>query len=247
MAANWQRGMMRLLRIANHPAEVIEVRDFTPWYRRIVFRSPEVTTAVEGFPTLWLRLWAPHPAKGEGFVVQRGYTFVTLDPQKQTFSLDFVLHDVAGPAGDWAKQVSVGERTEVALTPARVDIPDGTTTLVLAGDSTALPAINSWLEVVPEEVTTRVFIEEDRADRESLPQAPHANGTWEWVTREGDRGAALAQAVRRALGSGEGAYAWGAGEKTLVKHLRSVFREHLGLDRSHHFTQFYWIEGKATG
>lgn len=247
MAANWQRGMMRLMRIANHPAVVTGIEDFTPWYRRITFRAPELTTSLEVFPTLWLRLWVPHPAKGEGFLVQRGYTFVRVDAQAQTFSLDFVLHDVAGPAGDWAKNVTVGTAVEVALTPARIDIPDGTTTLLLAGDATALPAVNTWLESVPDEVETRVFIEEGHDDVESLPRVERAGGTWEWVTRDGDRGAALSRAIRTSVAPAAGLYAWGAGEKTLVKNLRGAFREQLGLDRGHHFTQFYWIEGKATG
>ncbi|WEK60860.1 MAG: siderophore-interacting protein [Candidatus Microbacterium colombiense] len=247
MAGNWQRGMMRLMRIANHEVEVVEVHDFTPWYRRITFRTPTLTDTLDVFPTLWLRLWVPHPAKGEGFVVQRGYTFVRVDAAARTFSLDFVLHDVAGPAGDWAKRVVVGERIEAALTPARIDIPDGTTTLVLAGDATALPAINTWLESVPPEIETHVFLEEEHQDRAALPRIERERGTWEWVVREGDRGTALARAIRASVAPAEGVYAWGAGEKTLIKNVRGALREHLGLDRGHHFTQLYWIEGKATG
>ncbi len=245
--ANWQRGVMRLLRIPNHSTEVVAVEDFTPWYRRVVFRAPELTDAVEPFPTLWLRLWVPHPAKGPDALVQRGYTFVTLDKDAGTFSLDFVLHKVAGPAGDWARSVAVGAEAEVALTPAKIDIPDATTTLLLAGDSTALPAINSWLEAVPDGIRSHVLIEEDHADRDRLPQVRRQDGTWEWVTREGDRGAALARAIRRTVSPDDGLYAWGAGEKTLVKNVRGTLRDDLGLDRAHHFTQFYWIEGKATG
>lgn len=247
MAVNWQRGVMRLMRIANHPAVVVDIEDFTPWYRRIVFRSPSVAAAVEPFPTLWLRLWAPHPAKGEGFVAQRGYTFVTLDAATGTFSLDFVLHETSGPAGDWAQQVSIGDTVEVALTPARIDVPDGTTTLVLAGDTTALPAINTWLESVPEEIETRVFLEDDHPDADGLPRVQRRNGTWELMPRAGDRGAALAQAIHDGIAPSSGIYAWAAGEKMLIKNVRGVLREHLGLDRAHHFTQFYWIEGKATG
>ncbi|WP_159498864.1 siderophore-interacting protein [Microbacterium sp. 18062] len=247
MAANWQRGLMRLMRITNYPTEVVRVEDFTPWYRRIVFRGPELTASVEAFPALWLRLWVPNPAKGQDGLAQRGYTVVAMNSVDETFSLDFVLHDVAGPAGDWAKAVSVGERVEVALTPAKIDIPHDTKSLVLAGDSTALPAINSWLESVPSEVRTMVFLEEDHTDRDKLPRVERENGSWEWVTREGDRGAALARAMSVAATHQPGLYAWAAGEKTLVKHVRLVFREQLGLDRAHHFTQFYWIEGKATG
>lgn len=247
MAANWQRGVLRLMGIANHRVEVVAVEDLTPWYRRIVFRAPELTAGLEVFPTLWLRLWVPHPAKGDGFLVQRGYTFVRVDAEAQTFSLDFVLHDVAGPAGDWAKRASVGDTAEVALTPARVNIPDGTTTLVLAGDATALPAINTWLESVPADIETHVFLEDEHADRERLPRVERERGTWEWVAREGDRGSALDLAISAAVAPRRGLYGWAAGEKTLVKNVRRAFREHLRLDRSHHFTQFYWIEGKATG
>lgn len=247
MAANWQRGMMRLMRITNHPARVVSIEDFTPWYRRIVFRSEEMLGQLEVFPTLWLRLWVPHPAKGEGFLVQRGYTFVHVDVESGTFSLDFVLHDVAGPAGDWAKMVAPGDKVEVALTPARINIPEHTRKLVLAGDSTALPAINSWLESIPDEIETQVFIEEDHADREQLPQITRERGSWRWITRSGARGEALAEAIREDVPEQQGLYVWGAGEKTLVKNVRGVLRDHLAMERGQHFTQFYWIEGKATG
>ena len=40
--ANIERGIMRLMRIANHPVEVVEVRDFSSLYRRIRFSGPEM-------------------------------------------------------------------------------------------------------------------------------------------------------------------------------------------------------------
>lgn len=247
MAANWQRGIMRLMRIENHETRVIAVEDFTPWYRRVTFAADTLLEGLETFPTLWLRLWVPNPTKGTGSLVQRGYTFVAVDHESKSFSLDFVLHDVAGPAGDWAKMVAPSDRVEVALTPAKIDIPEGTHTVVLAGDATALPAINSWLESVPESVQTHAFIEEDHADRELLPMVQRERGTWLWVNRDGVRGEALASAIRAAVPEQSGIYVWGAGEKTLVKNVRGVLRDHLRLERGQYFTQFYWIEGKATG
>jgi ATP-binding cassette subfamily B protein IrtA len=247
MAANWQRGMMRLMRIANHPVEVVSVEDLTPWYRRIGFYAPGLAPELDVFPTLWLRLWVPNPARGAEALKQRGYTFVRIDAESRTFHLDFVLHEVSGPAGDWARHARVGDRTEVALTPARVDVPDGTNTLVLAGDTTAFPAITTWLESVPPDIETRVFVEDDHVDCDLLPRVTRDRGTWEWVPREGARGAALARAIRASATPRGDMYAWAAGEKTLVKNVRQVIRDHLALDRRHHFSQFYWIEGKATG
>ena len=247
MATNWQRGVLRLMGVRNHPVEVVAIDDLTPWYRRLTFSAPTLTASIEAFPTLWLRLWVPNPAKGADAVVQRGYTFVDLDADAGTFRLDFVLHEVPGPAGDWAKSVTLGGRVEAALTPARIDIPEGTTSLVLAGDTTALPAINSWLQAVPSSVSTAVFLEDDHADHEGLPTLLRENGSWEWVAREGPRGAALARAIEARAPQPDGLYAWAAGEKTLVKNVRVALREGRGLDRSRHFTQFYWIEGRATG
>src|SRR5699024_1154541 len=114
----------------------------------------------------------------------RGYTFAAIDREAGTFSLDFVLHgdtaaDAAGsgpgaadsgsgtadigtadigPGARWAAQARPGTRIEAALTPARIDLPDDTSHLLLAGDLTALPAINSWCEAVPAEVAVTVAI-----------------------------------------------------------------------------------------
>src|SRR5699024_8202245 len=153
----------------------------------------------EVFPTLWTRLWFPHPEKGEGHLSQRGYTFAAIDLEAGTFSLDFVLHgdlgedasastagsgpgaarggsgtadsgtaDV-GPGARWAARARPGTKIEAALTPARIDLPDDTSHLLLAGDLTALPAINSWCEAVPAEVAVTVAIVAEPEEVAGLP------------------------------------------------------------------------------
>lgn len=243
---NWQRGMMRLLRIANHEVTVTAIHDYTPWYRRITFHAPELLRELELFATLWLRLWVEDPAKN-GALSQRGYTIVDPRPEEGSFALDFVLHDTAGPAGDWAKQAQVGDTREVSFTPREVVLPPGTKHLLLAGDVTAVPAINSWIDSLPGDVAPSVAIEDDHEDHGLLPLAERPGLTWTWLTAGQGRGSALASWTKDTLRPAEGLYVWAAGEKTLVKALRPVLREHLGLDRSHHFTQFYWIEGKGFG
>lgn len=244
---NWQRGVMRAMRIVNHPVTVTGVHDCTPWYRRITFVAPELVADLEVFPTLWLRLWVPHPAKGPGQVSQRAYTLLDVDRDAGTFALEFVLHETAGPAGDWAGRARIGEVLEAAVTPARPRLPEGTSQVLLAGDVTALPAINGWLESLPESVPVTVLMEDEHDDVASLPRTRRPGATWQWIAPEAVRGAALARTMTDLTRPEDGRYAWAAGEKTLVKLLRPVLRDHLGLDRAHHLTQFYWMEGKATG
>ncbi|MCF2586859.1 siderophore-interacting protein [Brevibacterium sp. UCMA 11752] len=253
---NWQRGVMRLMRITNHKVAVTQVEDFTDYYRRIHFTGPELLAELsEVFPTLWTRLWFPHPDKGEGQVSQRGYTFVDIDLATGAFSLDFVIHgdeansDGAGPASRWAARATPGTTIEAALTPARIDLPADTNHILLAGDLTALPAVNSWLEAIPAEVAVTVTIEDDRAPEAatSLPRASHPNARWKWNLRDGAYGHALADHVRSLGLDADGLYVWAAGERGLIKQIRTVVKQDLGLKKDHYFSQFYWFDGKPTG
>ncbi|WP_209323958.1 siderophore-interacting protein [Brevibacterium renqingii] len=264
---NWQRGVMRLFRVSNHEVVVTGVEDFTATYRRIHFSGPELLAQLdEVFPTLWTRLWFPHPEKGEGHLSQRGYTFAAIDLEAGTFSLDFVLHgDITddsaasgadiGPGARWASQARPGTTIEAALTPARLDLPDDTSHLLLAGDLTALPAINSWCEAVPAEVAVTVAIAAEPEEVPGLPVSAHSNSTWRWVTPESNAeveskhhpGSSLAAHLRGLDLDVQGLYVWAAGERGLVKDVRHVVKSELGLGRSQQFTQFYWFADKPTG
>ncbi|MBT0769124.1 siderophore-interacting protein [Kineosporia sp. J2-2] len=246
MAGNWQRGVMRLMGISNHPVKVEEIVDVTVWYRRIRFSAPSFVGDLEVFPTLWVRFWLPNPARGPEALAQRAYTVVAVDREAGTFTVEFVLHEASGPAGDWAQAARVGDELEIALTPARVKLPPRIGSVLLAGDVTALPAVNSWLPALPESTPVRVFLEDGHADHDLLPVAARENLTWTWVTPGATPGAELARAVA-ALEPQDGLFAWAAGERGLVKALRPVLKNQLNLDRAHQFSQFYWMADKAFG
>ena len=239
MVRTWERVALKAFGVSTYRAEVESIAELTGWYRRITFSSPEFVELLPVFPTLWLRLWAPRPGDAAG--VQRGYTLVDVDTDTGRFALDFVLHDAAGPAGDWARAASVGDVLEVALTPARPKAPAGTELYLLGGDVTALPAINSWLAQLPAGVAVRAFIEDGHADRERLPVVPRPSAGVEWVTPTDSGGGALSAALARVETAGRSVYGWAAGEKSLVRSVRAAFRDGLGLGRSEYFAQSYWI------
>lgn len=241
----WQRGIMRALRIPSHKVTVCGIEDITPYYRRVTFLAPELIACTSFFPTHWLRLWVEDAARG-GALVQRGYTFTGVNSEAGTFALELVIHDTEGPAMDWVRQVAVGDICEVSLTPKEVKLPPQVTHLVLAGDLTALPAINSWLLALPDSMTIDVFLEDEHSDIHLLPQVRHPGAQWHWLTPDGSRGQALSQAVSKVAG-GTDLFLWAAGEKGLVKRIREVVRGDLGLAKTQYYSQFYWIEGKRFG
>lgn len=244
--ANIERGIMCLMRITNHPLEVVGVQDLTPRYRRICFHGPEFVAALDVSPTLWMRLWVPNERTGD--VSQRGYTFVAVDQEAATFDVDFVLHDDApSPASEWAKQAQVGERIEAAMTPAHLDIPREVDHWVIGGDLTALPAINSLIDAAPARVRVSAAIEDAHPeDHDALPVSSHPRLEMTWIApAAGDHGGELAAWMRGLSVDPADLWVWGAGERNLVKAVRSVCKDQWKLERGTYFTQAYWIEGKA--
>lgn len=245
--ANWQRAMMKVMRIKNYPVTVHSIDDLADSYRRITFRSPEAVEALEGFPTEWVRIWVPELGSSDGKIVQRGYTVTGLRKEVNEFDLEFVLHNIPGAAGEWAKTVDPGYELEISLTPARPKIPAKCQHLVLVGDLTALPAVNSWLKYADELETPKITIlmEDAHGSSRGLPQQEHEKVVdWRWVEPTPVLGTALAAELDRFLSSQSDVYVWGAGEKGLVKRLREVIKAH-DLPKEAYFTQFYWILGKA--
>lgn len=243
MKPSWHRPVNRLYRIRNHPATVTRVEDLTARYRRVWFHAPGAVAELEVFPTLWFRLWAEHLT--DGVPVQRGYTFVDLDVAAGTFAADFVLHEPHGAASAWAAAVTPGTEVEIALTPARPKVPEGTERLVLAGDITALPAINSWVEQAPDDMPIEVFVADDGHDHAGLPVSTRDGVSVTWTAAD-EGGHALAATIADGGVRPGAVYAWGAGEKDLVKALRGAFTDGLGLTKKEQFSQFYWFRGRSS-
>lgn len=245
MAINVQRGIMRAMRIRNHAVTVLGTEDFTPGYRRIHFSAPELVAGLEVYPTMWLRLWVPS-LEPSGPLRQRGYTFVDVDATTGTFALDFVIHDPEGPAGHWAAHATAGDEAEVALTPSVLQPDLGLKTYVLAGDTSALPAINSLIDYLPSDADIRVFLEQPAAGREGLPLADGPNLVIRWLDPEPD-GGAVARAIAAENFVPGSTWVWAAGERALAKAVTTLLRTDLRVERANAHSQPYWTRGKATG
>lgn len=220
---------------------VTRVEDLTPTYRRItlagdfsdfeslgpddhlrIFPVP-AGTVLSDDPETRVAEMREHPS--------REYTPVAWDAGSLT--LDFVIHG-DGPASDWAATAEVGSLAAVGGPRGSLVMHGEPDWWVLAGDRTALPAMNRFLaQVAPGAPVDVVIVAEDPADEQPLESA--GSLTVRWVRSQDELVAALDTIPAR---DGEG-FAFIAAEQSIVKAGRAFLaaRDH-DLERA--VVKGYW-------
>ena len=166
--------------------------------------------------------------------------------------LDLVVHD-GGLASGWAEQARPGQWLGVAG-PRGSHVPTGRfTSLVLAGDETALPAMANWLRWAPAGLAVTVVAEvADAHDHQDLSAGTAAALDLRWAHR-GDApladGTALVDAVA-ALPDveptlGPGTFWWVAGETAVVQRIRRHLLDDRGVEADLVSSRGYWKQGAA--
>ncbi|KOT64868.1 MULTISPECIES: siderophore-interacting protein [Streptomyces] len=221
-----------------------QVKLYFPKPGRTVPRLPE--PPADGDPMRWYAAYHAIPEDERPWM--RSYTVRAHHPEDATIDIDFVLHGAGaarGPATEWAGRAAPGDTLGMFGPSAYFarPVPLGTADwTLLAGDETALPAIGTLAEWLPEGARAVAYIEvADAAEEQTF--ATRGDLTVHWLHR--DRGAAgpgelLVEAVRGADFPVGSVFAWLAGEAGAVRALRRHLVEDRGLDkRSVDFTG-YW-------
>lgn len=173
----------------------------------------------------------------DGQPVMRDFTPAAFDRQAATLTLEFALH-ASGVASDWARQAQPGQRVTVAGPRGSMVVPTDIDWHLLAGDASALPAIQRRLAELPPGAKATVLVQADPADQRPLPTA--ARLRLQWVPDM----AALASAVEALpLPPGEG-FAWCAGEATAMARLRDLLLAK-GQPKEAMRVSAYWKRGSA--
>jgi NADPH-dependent ferric siderophore reductase len=238
---------------------VLDVQSVTPRMRRITLGGEQIAAfsrAPAGdAPAAWVKLFLP---SGEG----RAYTLRSVDRQAGTLDIDLVLHGDAfatghtgdqalathggdGPASRWAARARVGEQVAIAgPRSGGFAPPAGTDWLLLAGDGSALPAMQSIAASLPASARVKACVE-IIDDGECQPMDSAANWRTEWITAApGHPGQRLCQRLMyRPLPPGNG-YLWMAGESGAMRALKLHFLDR-GMARPQLSTKGYWKSGEA--
>ena len=237
-------ALMRGVGARDHTLTVTGKESLAPHFVRVHLASETLFEDMADGATAWIRIWFPDP-DGSETEHQRGYTLSTAQPDVGTFSVDFVLHEPAGPASAWAVQAEPGQSVQamtMGSTPFTVpaEPPAG---YLLIGDSASTPALNGIIETIPAEVPIELYLEQHEPDDVLIPLAYHPRLRVHRVPRTGPESLAVAIEPR----DWSNWYAWCAPESASLKAVRSLLRDDFGFPKSEIHQQAYWIEGRAMG
>ena len=231
----------------------------------------------------WYSRWRELPDAQR--VPFRTYTVRAVRPQLGELDVDFVVHEPVatgdGPGIAWIRAAAPGDEVVVVGPDARsVNSADGidwrpgqATTVLLAGDETAAPAICSILESLPRGIRAQAFIEVESASH-AVPITVAADVNLLWIARDAGE-ARLIDAVADWVAANRDAYAgelstapqrvddpddllwetpdagpgsfyaWLAGEQSAIVALRRLLVKQIGIDRSRVAFMGYWRRGRA--
>ncbi|MEV4353650.1 siderophore-interacting protein [Nonomuraea sp. NPDC049625] len=214
----------------------------------------------------------------------RTYTARLVRQAEREVDVDVVMHPGGdGPVARWAQEVRPDDVAVLFGGDARhpeahgnvvFQPPAGTGTVLIAGDETAVPAICSILERLPDGFTGTALMEVP-CEQDFLEIRTASQVKIEWLARgDAERGALLEAALRSAAGtllpplpvpdtfddvdvdveelwevpeeeSTEPLYAWLAGEAAVIRSLRRYLVAERGMDRRAVAFMGYWRQGRA--
>ncbi|MFQ3556630.1 siderophore-interacting protein [Streptomyces gramineus] len=252
--------------------QVTGITRITPRMARVTFEADHLEDPAGRTPDQQLKLCFPRPGQERPVLPEqsddatgwyqaflaipederpwmRSFTLRRRVPGTNTVEVDFVLHGDSGPASAWAESARPGDRLGMvgpsALYAGPASLTDSIASadwLLIAGDETALPAIGTLLEALPERVRAEVYIEvADQTAQQTFRTA--GDVTLYWLHRGGipaGRSDALIDAVRGAEFPPGRPFAWLAGEAGVVRTLRRHLVNDRGFDKRAIDFSGYW-------
>lgn len=170
----------------------------------------------------------------------RGYR---CDPRPEV-DIDFFIHDEPGPASTWAKDAQTGSPIGLKGPSGPKLVNDTGDWVLLAGDMSAMPALEANLErLSPETKGIAVFEVISPEDKHAVKAPPGIDIQWVINPHPATPNTVLVDAVRGLSLPGGTGGVWIAGESHCARELRRYFRDEAGVARSHLYTSGYWQMG----
>lgn len=174
-----------------------------------------------------------------GITHRRDFTPLRFHPERNELTLEFSLHE-GGAACQWARQAKIGDPAVIGGPRGSMIIPTDYAWHLLAGDASALPAIQRRLEEFPEGTHAQVLLHIPLSqDQRNLQSKAELQLQWLATSEE------LVNAMQQLqLPPGEG-FVWCAGEAALMTRIRDILLLEKQLPRDTMRVSAYWKSGAA--
>lgn len=229
----------------NVMAAIRAVQKVSPHMQRITLGGPQIeaflAVAQVNTPGAWVKVSLP---TGE----RRAYTIARYDTAAGTLDLEIVIHQssgITGPGSTWAQQVKVGDHVGIAgPRDGRYRLASDATWILLAGDMTALPAMQAIARVLPSTLVGEMYVEvATPADRQTVESGASLHAIW--LPAQGKPCATLNEVLmKKTLPTGPG-YIWIAGESAATHALRVHYLQSVGVEPKRLSALGYWKVGEA--
>jgi NADPH-dependent ferric siderophore reductase len=238
-------------------AEVVSVSKIAPRLVSVLVTGDDLDGFAGAAPTSHLKVFLPAEGQDAPGLPEftpdgadpgppptvRTYTPRGYDPAAKTLEIQFLLHG-EGPASAWAQRAKPGDKLAVAGPGGRFSLEPVADYWWLAADESAIPAVATLLEALPETTAVDVHIEVEGPDDEiELPAPAKAAITWHHRAA-GDAPGAVLAAAARAAAFPDGARIWVACEAAAMRDIRRYLTRERGLPLAQLVTRGYWRAGE---
>ena len=220
--------------------DALRMNEFTDKYAKILFVDPGLGLAPP-YDLAALRGSLP-PGRQP---VTRTYTLRRADPRRQELAIDFVVHGDEGIAAPWAARAEPGDVLTMSGAGGGYRPDPASDWYLLAGDESALPAICSALEALPDDARGLAYLE--TSDPGEYLDAKLPDGVqviWLHRPHPGRQPELLADALAAAPWLPGQADVFAHGERESMKAVRAALKARLG-DGDRVSLSGYWAAGRT--
>jgi NADPH-dependent ferric siderophore reductase len=220
--------------------DALRMNEFTDKYAKIIFVDPGLGLT----PPYDLAALRESLAPGQQ-PVTRTYTLRRADPERQQVTIDFVVHGDAGIAAPWAAHAEPGDLLAMSGAGGAYRPDPDCDWHLLAGDESALPAICSALEALPDDARGLAYLETSDPG-EYLDVTPPAGVEVRWLHRPepGSQPQLLADTLLAGPWLSGRADVFAHGERESMKAVRAALKTRLG-DGDQLSLSGYWAAGRT--
>ncbi|MBF6172839.1 siderophore-interacting protein [Nocardia blacklockiae] len=256
-------------------AEVVASKQVSPTFVRVTLGGAGLDAFVPMGFDQWFRLFLPGRSglrlptaasnlwyaqylmmSKEHRPVVRNYTVREFYPAGQgrygdtaELDIDFAMHGDETPACAWASGAAIGSEVGLLDEGIMYQAPQHTSSVLLVGDESALPAIAGVLRSTPRDLRGAAFLEIPHPDDAQDLDEPEGVQV-HWLPRTDpttEIGRPALDAVRAADLPGADVYAFVAGEQKLASGLRRHLSGERGIPKADITFTGYWRIGKSAG